>query len=409
MPKNWEKTGYLIPENIDPDENICVCVPVPKDWGHIRAFMGQLTELSKWITWEKTGGTEAAQAARRWFDITECVQKEIDCIMTNGCGCGGSGGIGNPTNQRYTADGHLEVSYDGGETWENGDAFDPRFNSPVYSPIPGDDGEDKRCIGANSVVAFLQAEKTASSGVLAGAGGLAALVASVAIAVASTGVGIVAAVIIAIMGGILNVIAGLGQATFDGSFVGTFWDDVLCIVFCNLEEDGTFTEAGWQKTINEIAALSPYPANEWTSYIVKTLGLVGATNASLMRNNGSASCDGCECDPGCNSASWIQCGIIVDQGDNWIEIQADVAPYGSAPYAIHYGSSGVPDYSDYCCQLCNIEILSGTQNGAAYRLCDGTPVLTQVPTDQLFSIMEWGFTDGTAVMRFTFEGSPDCP
>lgn len=409
MPKNWERTGYLIPDNINPEENICVCVPVPKDWGHIRAFMGQLTELSKWITWEKTGGTEAAQAARRWFDITECVQREIDCIMTNGCGCGGSGGIGNPTNQRYTEEGHLEVSYDGGLTWEDGDAFDPRFNSPIYSPIPGVDGADKRCIGANSVVTFLKAEKTASSGVLGGAGGLAALVASVAIAVASTGVGIVAAVIIAIMGGILNVIAGLGQATFDGSFVGTFWDDVLCIIYCNLENDGTFTEAGWQATIGAIKSLSPYPANEWTSYIVKTLGLAGATNASLMQNIGTASCDGCNCDPECADESWIVNGSLVAQGDGWIEIMAGPDTYGGRPgNFITYGAPSPFVVGTYCCVLCNIET-TATFTGGGRRLCDGTIEPFGAGTGVPYLLVEWGVTNPTDTIKLTFLGAPTCP
>jgi len=295
--KNWRKKGYLIPEVINPDENICVCVPVPKEWGHIRAFLGQLTELSKWQTWQPDGTTNATQSARRWFDIVECVSEEIDCIMANGCGCDGD----NVTNRRYTADGHLETSTDNGETWQNADADDPRFNSAVFSPLPGADGDDKKCVAANAMVAWLRAEQDKASDILGAAGGAAGLVAAVVAALVATGVGVVAAVVIGIMGAILNAVAAGGQTVFDDSFTTQIWDDLLCSIFCNIRDDGSFDEAGWQNVIGETLGFSEYPANEWLSYMIKTAGLVGATNMARSGLQGSASCESCDCDP-------IECG-----------------------------------------------------------------------------------------------------
>lgn len=409
MPKNWEKTGYLIPENIDPDENICICVPVPKDWGHIRAFMGQLTELSKWITWEKTGGTEAAQAARRWFDITECVQKEIDCAMTDGCGCGGSA---RPTNTRINPEtGEYEVSYDGGITWIPDPSADPRFSGTVFPPVAGTPGDAMRCEGANSVVSFLEDMQAVELQQLETGATVADAIVAVLAALSALGIFLAAvpAAVFALVSFVVGLFAHLIPEDFESQFNSDVWDELLCIVYCNIGADGSFTEETWAKTWIEAVGVGSEYAGIWLSEHIKMIGVVGLTNAARAHYPGTRDCDGCNCDPECVDENWVQQGIVVASGDGWIEIQAEIGTLGPAPYGIIYGSTGSPDWSDYCCQLCNIEILSGTQNGAAYRLCDGTPVLTQVPTDQLFSRMEWGFTDGTAVMRFTFEGSPDCP
>jgi len=409
MPKNWEKTGYLIPENIDPDENICVCVPVPKDWGHIRAFMGQLTELSKWITWEKTGGTEAAQAARRWFDITECVQKEIECAMTDGCGCGSSA---KPTKTRINPEtGIYEVSYDDGVTWIPAPQDDPRTSGTTFPPVAGDTGAEMRCKGANSALLFLQDVQAKELEGLENNATIADFILLLTSVLGALGIffALVPSAIAAMLGFVVNFFGHRIAADFEAAFTETVWDDLFCILYCNIENDGSYTEQGWQAVK---VALSADPSNYalgWMYNHINLIGVVGLTNAARSSYGGSRDCEDCNCNPGCVNESWVQQGIVIDAGDGWIEIQAAIGAVGPAPYGIRYGSSGVPDYSDYCCQLCNIEILSGTQNGAAYRLCDGTPVLTQVPTDQLFSVMEWGFTDGTAVMRFTFEGSPDCP
>lgn len=409
MPKNWEKTGYLIPENINPDENICICVPVPKDWGHIRAFLGQLTELSKWITWEKTGGTEAAQAARRWFEITECVQEAIDCAMSDGCGCGSSA---KPTNTRINPEtGIYEESFDGGITWIPAPEDDIRSSGTLFPVIPGSDIAAKKCQQANSVVAFLEAQQARELTDLENNATIADMITGMIGALAGIGLvfAFVPSAIIALLAFVVNTFAHLIADDFGDKFTTATWDELLCLVYCEIQNDGTISESGWIRLQLEVVAEIGDYAGYWLKDHINLIGVVGLNNAANASYPATRDCDSCSCNPECLDESWVICGTVVDIGDGWIEIQADVAPYGSAPYAIIYGSTGSPDYSDYCCQMCYIEILSGTQNGAAYRTCDGTSVLTQVPADQLFSQMFWGFNESTARMRFTFEGSPDCP
>lgn len=287
-PKKKHDPGYKLPEVMNPD-TCCICIPIPNDFNHKMAFLGQLDELGYWWNWERDALKQGKDAAAVWRDIVDCIREDLNM---SDCGCNDSERV--PTNQRYTEDGHLEQSFDNGETWENADDVDPRFNSPIFPPLSGADGEIKKCKGANSVIAILKAEQAKSSGILDAGTGLTALAAAVAAAVAATGVGIVAAVIIALMSGILNAIINAGESVFTGSFTPTVWDDLLCILFCEIEDDGTFTEAGWTAVVSQSAALASYPADEWLAHMIRVIGPVGLTNASLSGVAGSMSCEGCD-------------------------------------------------------------------------------------------------------------------
>lgn len=287
--KRKHDPGYKLPEVIEPEENCCICIPIPNDFNHKMAFLGQLDELGYWWNWERDELKQGREAAAVWRKIVACVREDMNM---NDCGCGDR----KITNQRWTSDGRLEISYDNGETWENGDEFDARFNSVVFPGIPGTDGEEKRCQAANSALAVFMEEKSKSSAILGGAGTVGALIASVAAAIAATGVGIVPAAIIALMGGILVAIVQSGQTVFDNSFTSLIWDEFFCSLYCQMEDDGSYTEAGWQGVIADAASLPNYPANAWLSGMVKSAGVVGLTNAARTGYAGSRDCDSCPCD-----------------------------------------------------------------------------------------------------------------
>jgi len=76
--------GYLVPENINPEEEVGFCVPVPNDPAYIRAVMGQLSDLGGWGMWEKEPDHKAVQAATRWRDS---YQRISDCEPCEDCDC----------------------------------------------------------------------------------------------------------------------------------------------------------------------------------------------------------------------------------------------------------------------------------------------------------------------------------
>lgn len=82
------KRGYLIPSNINPPDELCFQVPVPNDPGYVRAFWGQMQELSRWGIWDREPTKSGTLAARRWHEsyqrITDCEGGAV--IPYNSCG-----------------------------------------------------------------------------------------------------------------------------------------------------------------------------------------------------------------------------------------------------------------------------------------------------------------------------------
>lgn len=382
------KRAYLeLPSTLEGTQSYCITIPGGLD--NKKRLIDLLTITTRWYSWERSAGTEGKETADRWRDVLNLPELNMCCCPE-------------PTNRRYDSEGNLEVSYDGGITWVDAPELDDRFSGIVSPPMPGTDGEEKRCIAAASGEEYVKLNLIEDLNEGSNYAELNAALVAIVAALGVTGIGILIAAAAAAI-----FIAGVSAV--QAAFTTEVWTAYRCILFCHIKNDGSFDEAGWNAVKADILDQFTGVVSAILYNWVNSVGVVGLTNAARSGFVASADCSGCEDCLNCYSSAWIITGSLVDAGDGWIEIQAGVADYGPAPYMIAFGSSGVPDYSDYCCQLCGIEILSGTQNGAAYRLCNGTPVLTQVPTDQLFSVMEWGFNEATATMRFTFEGSPECP
>lgn len=302
-----------------------------------------------------------------------------------------------PPEQTRIVDFIVEKSPDG-VTWTPIDD-DPRFIGPTLPPRTGG---DSKCDSAQSAVDMITIHfEELSASVNAGASVTAIIAALVALFAVMVSFGTLTPLLLPLA----SALFWAGSAAIDAALTSTVYDELKCLIFCNSETDGSYTESGWQSLRTQIVASSVINGLAQTLLYdyVSLLGSVGMSNAASYNPTADGDCADCLCNPACVSPDWILVGSLVAMGDGWIEVQADTAPYGAAPYMISYGAPSPYPNDDFCCQLCDIEIVSGTQNGAAYRLCDGTPVLTQVPTDQLFSVMDWGFNESTAVMRFTFD------
>ncbi len=76
MPK--KENGYLLPDVVNPETSISVCIPIPNDRNHRLAFLGQLDELGKWHNWERDDEHTASDVAQVWRAITRQVRAQID-------------------------------------------------------------------------------------------------------------------------------------------------------------------------------------------------------------------------------------------------------------------------------------------------------------------------------------------
>ncbi len=81
--KKRRKPGYLLPDDINPANRLYVCVPIPDDPAHIRAFLGQLDYLSYWYTWEKDELKRGKEVAQVWREIVSQIRFAIE--SNEGC------------------------------------------------------------------------------------------------------------------------------------------------------------------------------------------------------------------------------------------------------------------------------------------------------------------------------------
>lgn len=388
--KNWRRTGYLIPENIDPDENICVCVPIPKDWGHINAFIGQLTELAKWLTWEKDNTDNASIAARRWMEITECVIKEINCIMTTGCGCGDDGSF--ERQERFTADGDLEVSFDGGATWEDGSKYDARDNVIIFPPRP--EGEtDGQCLAAENATYFFKTMVDTILAQLAAGGGAAGAAPAVIALLITIGFPTGLGAVLALVYGLISAVIGLVTAGLEGTFDSTFYDDLRCYFFCVIDSDGTLTDADITSIYNDLVdrfgGTNPAALAVCVN-ILETVGSKGFTNAARGDSVPTSDCSDCECPTLCAEKYQIYqldpaYGEILEYGENYI-----IAACGASGYL----TLEAIDFND-CCFVNSMEILSGVGGGTAFEPCGAEPSppwVAATAVGQCASIIECQFS-----------------
>lgn len=397
--------GYLLPENPQPDENICVCVPVPKDERHIQAFLGQLVQLGYWYTWERDDDKTGTLAARAWRDIYQCVSEEINCIMSTGCGCGCKP---EPVGQRINDQGFLEITYDG-TTWEEQRAGDTRFSNPILPPISGIDGEDKRCRAANSITTGLEQEKIATEGRKQAGATFADLIAGVVAFLVGAGVitGGVSAVLAVITTLIAAFVAGIDAATFSGYFTPATWDALLCILYCNMNDDASFTEAQWQQIRAEVKGMIGGGAGDWIADYILSLGTVGLTNMARQELPGTKDCSGCQCAEGCNykyqpfSPSH---GIIVNRTETYVDVQA-TNPGNNVGYII----LEAPVLGD-CCYVNSITALGGGTVLGNYFIPCGTPYseaawIAQTPVGQCVQLLQIQTQVGQ-IFRFVMS---ECP
>lgn len=306
--KRKHDPGYKLPEVINPD-TCCICIPIPNDFNHKMAFLGQLDELGYWWNWERDPGHKGTEAAQVWRSIVQCIREDLNM---SDCGCGDD----KPTNTRINPDtGLYEVSYDGGLTWELDPASDPRSSGTIFPPLPGDSGATLRCQAANSAVGFFEDLQGQELEQLEANASVADIITGLIGALSGIGLifAFVPAAIAALLAFVVNKFAHMIAEDFDGEFTGATWDDLLCILYCTMEDDGSFTEAQWQFAKDQcITTIGDY-AGYWLSDHINLVGVVGLTNAARAGYPGTRDCEACLCDPclDCTEFAWTGSEVLV--------------------------------------------------------------------------------------------------
>jgi hypothetical protein len=267
---------WNIPAIIDPPNRRCIQMMIPDDPEHIAIFWGVVRSLSDWQRWERESTKSGTLVAQVWRDVVYSIDwSKMSCCPE-------------PTNQRYNSDGILEVSYDGGITYDPAPALDDRFSGAIQPPILGEDGSEKACAAAASAEEFVKLnlieELTEGESYAQISAAMVALIAALGV----TGIGL-------LVGAAAAAIFAAGVSAVQAAFTTEVWTDFRCILYCRILPDGSFDEAGWQLVKQEIV-------NHYDGVVevilwnwVNAVGVVGLTNAARSGFVATADCTSCEC------------------------------------------------------------------------------------------------------------------
>lgn len=391
--KNSARPAFPIPSVIDPPEHRCIIIPVPDNNDHLRVFAGLIHQLGEYRHWQQEETHSATLVAQVWKKIYDGINWEGDDCM----GC-----CPEPTNRRYTSDGVLEVSYDGGVTWQTAPQLDPRLSGIIFPPLPGPDGAEKKCVAATSAQEFLKAnlidELTSGQGYAT----LFDLCVILIEVLGITGVG-------ALIAGIVAAIFTVGVVAVQAAFTSEVWADFRCILYCRIRSDGSFNVSGWQGVKSDILSNFTGVVSAILYNWVNALGVVGLTNAARSGMVASADCSACDaCPPGCPDDQWIIHGTFVTSDDDSITISSILDPLGFGQQVVRYGSQDADPPPLYCCHGCNFEITAGAITASAFVHCNGVYDPISSFSDVDFRRLEVASSASTFTIKINF--NPDgCP
>lgn len=312
-----------------------------------------------------------------------------------------SGCCGENQLTRYTDEGVLEASNDGGVTWVPAPELDPRVTGAYFPPMPGEDGNDKKCLAATSSMEYVKQNLIA---VLSDGMGYAAiydiLISVVGFLGLLGGVGILVAILV-------GAIFSAGVVAVQAAFTAGVWNDFKCILYCRVRSDGSFSDAGWQGVKADIAVQFSGVVELVLYNWVNAVGVIGLTNSARSGMALTGDCSSCECPAGCVDQTWVIDGTFVTSDDDSITIASILDPLGSGQQIVRYGTLDSAPVL-YCCHGCNFEIIAGAFSASAFVHCNGVYDPISAFSDVDFRRLDVASNISTFTVKINF--NPDgCP
>jgi len=203
---------------------------------------------------------------------------------------------GRPPDTRYNPDTDtVETTPDGGETWNENEAVDPRVN-PAYL-MPPNTAPDVRCAAAAGMVEDVR--RVANAGI-AGTGivGIGAILLTLAVIPFFWAYLLIVAV--------ASILLLIGSSAMAAAFTPEVYEFLLCAFYSNIDVDGRIDQAGFEAVQAAAAAEFSDPTIDATLAAVWQLhGAIGLSNAGVSWADPEADCVDC--------ATWC---YTVDLADN---------------------------------------------------------------------------------------------
>jgi len=367
--------GQFITPDVLPEDTFCRVLLIPNDPKWIGVVSGALLPMVYPSEWVSIGGITPEEAAER-------SQVMLDEFW-NSSGCGDIMNCCEDRVQikRFDPDtGRPQVSFDGGETWQE-DPADIQNQIQVLPPIVVTGGSSTKCDAATNASEHINELITATGENLETASTVFALAIGVAEAILAlfliiVSAGTLAAPVTAVATAIWAAATGvfnLGIAAYNAYWTVDKQDAILCALFCNIGEDGQFTEAQYQAFRTKVK--EQLPASPALDIVMTAINAGGARGLSQMASYGNAAeadCSSCECVEGCGydfdlwNGEIETFGVIVERAVDYLICDLSFAPTEVGEYFLRLKTGDV----DQCCNVASYEIISGgTINISVYTLC----------------------------------------
>jgi hypothetical protein len=253
----------------------------------------------------------------RWVSDTEDIDRDFIDAFASGLEFQIMSGCADeniPIQYRYSSAGVLQRSLNGGGTWTDAPLYDPRVNSPVFPPISGADGSDKRCAAAASAAVLIQEQVGDQLTDDMTRYTLAQLITDWTQVYIGTSNPFQALLTV-----IANQIFALVIATLRPALTSTVYDQLRCIIYCNMSGMASIDGTQWQQIRSDITDQIGGIAGVFLEHLVYLLGNGGMTNLVRSGAVSEATCDDCtECpDPSCPVeysfyAGWTVVSVVDD-------------------------------------------------------------------------------------------------
>jgi len=290
-----------------------------------------------------------------------------------------------PVQWRYSVTGVLQQSFNAGGTWADAPAYDPRVYSPQFPPLPGDDGDDKKCAAATGAAALVKEQVGDQLTDDMSRYTLSQLINDWTQTMIGTSNPFEALVTVITNQIFALIIAVLRPALTDGVY-----DQFKCILFQDVGSDATVNDAQWAAVRSDILSQITGIAGVFLEHLVYLLGTGGLTN--LIRSGAASSGDCSDCAPctGFDTSFWTTgssdpaLGTIIDgtRTCNLVEIIGGLG--GDGVYRAQLTGIGAAD----CVIGCHHSAISGAYDTTMtyVNLCGVWPVAYSVQNNNIHTV-----------------------
>jgi hypothetical protein len=307
-----------------PEDTRCIRIQIPNNDDWMQVFVGLLAQPTYWFNWQRDEGRNGTLMAQHWTKLFDQIDwSDMSCCCDEA-----------PVQYRYTSDGVLQRSTDGGTTWEDAPTYDPRNYSPQFPPMTGPDDADKKCLAATGAVALLKEQVGNQLTDDMSRYTLSQLIKDWVGTMIESSNPFQALVTVTV-----NQIFALVIATLRPALTDDVYDTLKCILYCRMATDASFNDAQWALVRSDTTSKISGIAGVFLEHLVYLLGTVGLTNLARASGASEGDCSACgDCAVHVyvdNQTTGVWELVLPDDGtDNQYTIPAQMNP-SSGVYAVY--------------------------------------------------------------------------